>query len=86
MKKKCKDARFAACVDRSLIEKGAERLGTPIEELIAETIAGMGAWAAAIDLQGKTRLASLALAGSFGNKPAPGGGSGRWVADSPSGE
>jgi putative nucleotidyltransferase with HDIG domain len=54
VKKKWKDPRFAAGVDRSLIEKGAERLGMPIEELIAETIAGMREVAAAIDLEGKT--------------------------------
>jgi predicted hydrolase (HD superfamily) len=53
VKKKWKDARFAAGVDRSLIEQGAERLGMPLEELIAETIAGMREVAAAIDLEGK---------------------------------
>ena len=53
VKKKWKDARFAAGVDRSLIEKGAERLGMPIEELISETIAGMREVAAAINLEGK---------------------------------
>jgi predicted hydrolase (HD superfamily) len=52
VKKKWKDARFAAGVDRSLIEKGAERLGMPLEELIAETIAGMREVAAAINLDG----------------------------------
>ena len=54
VKKKWKDARFAAGVDRSLIEKGAERLEMPLEELISETIAGMREVAAAIDLEGKT--------------------------------
>jgi putative nucleotidyltransferase with HDIG domain len=54
VKKKWKDARFAAGVDRSLIEQGAERLEMPLEELIAETIAGMREVAAAIDLEGKT--------------------------------
>lgn len=54
VKKKWKDARFAAGVDRSLIEKGAERLGMPLEGLISETIAGMREVAAAIDLEGKT--------------------------------
>jgi predicted hydrolase (HD superfamily) len=53
VKKKWKDARFAAGVDRSLIEQGAERLGMPLEELIAETIAGMREVAAAIDLEGE---------------------------------
>jgi putative nucleotidyltransferase with HDIG domain len=53
VKKKWKDARFAAGVDRSLIEQGAERLGMPLEELIAETIAGMREVAAAIGLEGE---------------------------------
>jgi putative nucleotidyltransferase with HDIG domain len=53
VKKKWKDARFAAGVDRSLIERGAERLGMPVEELISETIAGMREVAAAIGLDGK---------------------------------
>jgi predicted hydrolase (HD superfamily) len=52
VKKKWKDARFAAGVDRSLIERGAELLGMPLEELIAETIAGMREVAAAIGLEG----------------------------------
>ena len=54
VKKKWKDARFAAGVDRSLIEQGAERLEMPLEELIVETIAGMREVAAAIDLEGKS--------------------------------
>ena len=53
VKKKWKDARFAAGVDRSLIEQGAERLGMPLEELITETIAGMREVAAAIGLEGE---------------------------------
>ena len=52
VKKKWKDARFAAGVDRSLIERGAELLGMPLEELIAETISGMREVAAAIGLEG----------------------------------
>jgi putative nucleotidyltransferase with HDIG domain len=54
VKKKWKDARFAAGVDRSLIEKGALRLGMPLDELIAEAIAGMQEVAAAIGLEGNT--------------------------------
>jgi putative nucleotidyltransferase with HDIG domain len=54
VKKKWKDARFAAGVDRSLIETGAERLGMPLDELITETIAGMREVADAIDLDGKS--------------------------------
>jgi predicted hydrolase (HD superfamily) len=53
VKKKWKDARFAAGVDRSLIEQGAERLGMPLDELITETIAGRGEVAAAIGLGGE---------------------------------
>jgi len=53
VKKKWKDARFAAGVDRSIIERGAERLGMPVEELITETIAGMREVAAALGLEGE---------------------------------
>jgi len=52
VKKKWKEARFAAGVNRSIIETGAERLGMPLDELIAETIAGMRDVAAAIGLAG----------------------------------
>jgi predicted hydrolase (HD superfamily) len=41
VKKKWKDKRFAAGVDRSIIEKGAHRLGVELTELVADTIAGM---------------------------------------------
>jgi putative nucleotidyltransferase with HDIG domain len=54
VKKKWKDARFAAGVDRSIIEKGAERLGMELGELIEETIAGMRDVAAAIGLEGES--------------------------------
>ena len=53
VKKKWKDARFAAGVDRGIIEKGAERLGMEIGELIEETIVGMRDVAAAIGLEGE---------------------------------
>jgi predicted hydrolase (HD superfamily) len=53
VKKKWKDARFAAGVDRALIEKGAERLGMTLDELISETIEGMREVAAAIGLEGE---------------------------------
>jgi putative nucleotidyltransferase with HDIG domain len=53
VKKKWKDARFAAGVDRSIIEDGAERLGMPLQELITETISGMQEVAAAIGLEGQ---------------------------------
>jgi predicted hydrolase (HD superfamily) len=41
IKKKWKDKRFAAGVDRSIIEKGAERLGMELSDLISDTILGM---------------------------------------------
>jgi len=41
VKKKWKDKRFAAGVDRSIIEKGAGMLGVDITELITDTIMGM---------------------------------------------
>jgi len=50
VKKKWKDKRFAAGVDRQVIETGAERLGLSLGELISETIAGMREVAQAIGL------------------------------------
>lgn len=41
VKKKWKDKRFAAGVDRSIIQKGAEMLDIEIGELITDTIMGM---------------------------------------------
>jgi putative nucleotidyltransferase with HDIG domain len=41
VKKKWKDKRFAAGVNRTVIEQGAQRLGIEITDLIADTIAGM---------------------------------------------
>lgn len=41
VKKKWKDKRFAAGVDRSIIEKGVEMLGVDLTELITDTIMGM---------------------------------------------
>ena len=41
VKKKWKDKRFAAGVDRPLIEKGAEMLAVDLTELIADVIMGM---------------------------------------------
>jgi len=52
VKKKWKDKRFAAGVDRSIIENGAEMLGMDIPELITDTIAGMQAVAEEIGLKG----------------------------------
>ncbi len=52
VKKKWKDKRFAAGVDRSIIEKGAAMLGVEIAELITDTIAGMQEVAEEIGLKG----------------------------------
>lgn len=41
VKKKWKDKRFAAGVNRSIIEKGAEMLGIELTELITDVIMGM---------------------------------------------
>jgi putative nucleotidyltransferase with HDIG domain len=53
VKKKWKDKRFAAGVDRSIIEKGAEMLGVDLTELITDTIMGMREVAEEISLKGK---------------------------------
>jgi len=52
VKKKWKDARFAAGVNRSVIEKGAAMMGVEMGALITETIAGMRTVAAEIGLAG----------------------------------
>jgi putative nucleotidyltransferase with HDIG domain len=52
VKKKWKDKRFAAGVDRSIIEKGAEMLGVDLTELITDTIMGMREVAEEISLKG----------------------------------
>jgi predicted hydrolase (HD superfamily) len=52
VKKKWKDKRFAAGVDRSIIEKGAEMLEVEISELITDTIMGMREVAEEIGLKG----------------------------------
>ena len=50
--KKWKDKSFAAGVDRSIIEKGAQMLGMERSELITETIMGMRRVAEEIGLKG----------------------------------
>jgi predicted hydrolase (HD superfamily) len=50
--KKLKTPAFAAKIDRSVIQKGADMLGMPIEELIQETILGLRPVAAEIGLKG----------------------------------
>lgn len=52
VKKKWNDKRFAAGVDRSVIEKGAEMLGVTIDELITDCIMGMREVAGRIGLKG----------------------------------
>ncbi len=52
VKKKWKDKRFAAGVDRHVIEKGAEMLGVELGDLITDTIAGMREVAEEIGLKG----------------------------------
>jgi predicted hydrolase (HD superfamily) len=53
VKKKWKSPAFAAGVDRSIIEKGAEMLGVEVEKLIEDTIKGMQEVAEAIGLKGE---------------------------------
>ena len=52
VKKKWKDKRFAAGVDRSIIDKGAQMLGMERTELITDTIMGMREIAEEIGLKG----------------------------------
>ncbi|GAI77331.1 unnamed protein product, partial [marine sediment metagenome] len=52
VKKKWKDKRFAAGVDRSIIEKGAQMVGMEITDIIADTLAGMQEVAEEIGLKG----------------------------------
>ena len=52
VRKKWNDRRFAAGVDRAIIEKGAEMLQVGIEELIEDTIKGMQEVAEGIGLKG----------------------------------
>ena len=53
VKKKWKDKRFAAGVDRSIIQKGADMLGVELGELITDTILGMREVAVEIGLKGE---------------------------------
>jgi predicted hydrolase (HD superfamily) len=52
VKKKWKSPAFAAGVDRSIIQRGAEMLGVEIEEVIEDTIMGMREVADSIGLRG----------------------------------
>jgi putative nucleotidyltransferase with HDIG domain len=52
VRKKWNDKRFAAGVDRSLIERGAANLGVDLNDLITDTIMGMREVAEEIGLKG----------------------------------
>ena len=52
VKKKWKDKRFAAKVDRSIIQRGADMLGVELGELITDTIMGMREVADELGLKG----------------------------------
>jgi len=52
VKKKWKDKRFAAGVDRTIIERGTQLLGMELTELITDTIMGMRDVAEEIGLKG----------------------------------
>lgn len=53
VKKKWNDKKFAAGVDRSVIEKGAEMLGISVDDLITDCILGMRVVAEDIGLKGQ---------------------------------
>jgi predicted hydrolase (HD superfamily) len=55
VKSKWKDKRFAAGVDRTIIEKGAKMLGVEVSDLIDDTIMGMREVADAIGLRGNAQ-------------------------------
>ncbi|MFA6400759.1 MAG: HDIG domain-containing metalloprotein [Salinivirgaceae bacterium] len=53
VKSKWTDKRFAAKIDRSIIEKGAEMMGMELTQIIALTIEGMAAIADQLELDGR---------------------------------
>ncbi|MBN1124588.1 MAG: HD domain-containing protein [Sedimentisphaerales bacterium] len=55
VRKKWKDKAFAAKIDRTIIQKGADMLGMDISELITETILGMRHVAEEIGLTGSIK-------------------------------
>jgi putative nucleotidyltransferase with HDIG domain len=59
VKKKWNDKRFAAGVNRSVIEKGAEMLGVTLDELITDCIMGMREVAEEIGLKGNSPINTL---------------------------
>jgi putative nucleotidyltransferase with HDIG domain len=52
VKKKWKEKSFAAGANREVIVQGAELLGEPLDDVIADTLAGMQSVAEEIDLKG----------------------------------
>jgi predicted hydrolase (HD superfamily) len=54
VKKKWKEKAFAAGVDRAIIERGAALIAMTLDELIAETIAGLRGVAVEIGLGGSS--------------------------------
>lgn len=56
VRKKWNDRRFAAGVDRSVIEKGAQMLGVSLDELITDCIMGMRTVAEETGLKGEVAL------------------------------
>jgi putative nucleotidyltransferase with HDIG domain len=54
VKRKMKDKAFARAVSREDIRRGAEELGTPLEEVIAEVITALKSEAERLGLQGVT--------------------------------
>jgi predicted hydrolase (HD superfamily) len=56
VKKKWNDKKFAAGVDRSVIEKGAAMLGVSLDDLISDCIMGMREVAEEIGLKGNNSL------------------------------
>jgi putative nucleotidyltransferase with HDIG domain len=58
VKKKWKDKRFAAGVNRAIIEKGAVMLGVELDTLITDTIMGMRTAAKEIGLEGSPEAAA----------------------------
>jgi predicted hydrolase (HD superfamily) len=63
VKKKWNDKKFAAGVDRSVIEKGAEMLGVNLDDLITDCIMGMRMVAKEIGLGGPLPLRGIPLKG-----------------------
>ena len=72
VKKKWKDKRFAAGVDRSIIERGAQRLGMELDELIGGAIEGMKDAAVELGLLGTPSPPATPLSGLEGDRGGQG--------------